>query len=155
MSKKDSPKNIKTRLCWNCEGSVAKHLENCPFCGVYLSPDESLVSTQSALKAPYTPPSKESPEAIPEPPYSPQSSKEAVVERVAVLPQQDQFNEVFLPVFCLSAGLVAILFALLLLLFSSHGKLVMEWDASLWGWYALGGVLMLALGWKFLQKSAS
>jgi hypothetical protein len=26
----------KKKLCWNCEGNVAKDIDNCPYCGVYL-----------------------------------------------------------------------------------------------------------------------
>jgi hypothetical protein len=155
MTQKSGSKSVKNKLCWNCEGSVAKHLENCPYCGVYLSPDESLASTQTVMKAPYNPPEKNPSEAIPEPPYAPQTQPaDEAIEKAPLSAQQNQFQEVFLPVFTLSAGLVALLFALLLLLFSTHGKLVMEWDASLWGWYAAGGLLLLALGWKFLQQKS-
>ena len=34
-----SNKNAKKKLCWSCEGRVAKEAENCPYCGVYLSPN--------------------------------------------------------------------------------------------------------------------
>jgi hypothetical protein len=26
----------KKKLCWNCEGNVAKDIDNCPYCGVYV-----------------------------------------------------------------------------------------------------------------------
>src|ERR1700722_8685985 len=29
---------LKKKLCWNCDGSAALEVENCPYCGVYLSP---------------------------------------------------------------------------------------------------------------------
>ena len=30
----------KKKLCWNCEGSVAKDIDNCPYCGVYVHAEE-------------------------------------------------------------------------------------------------------------------
>src|SRR6516225_3769057 len=31
----------KTKLCWNCEGSVGRDAVNCKYCGVYLHQNEN------------------------------------------------------------------------------------------------------------------
>lgn len=142
-------KPVKQKLCWNCEGSVARTLENCPFCGVYLNPEE-----QNILKehpAPYVPEAEAEP-SIPEAPYTP--VKEEVLPRPDASPINAlSFSQAVLPVLFLTAGAISVLFSLLLLFFSVDGKLTLQWDADMWLYFALAALPLLFLGWRALEKT--
>jgi hypothetical protein len=66
---------VKTKLCWNCEGSVSRTIENCPYCGVYLSPDSESGKEDKASPALYKPAYSPDPvqkeREIPKAPYQP------------------------------------------------------------------------------------
>lgn len=147
-------KPVKQKLCWNCEGSVARTLDNCPFCGVYLNPEESASDDFAAEenKAPYVP-SEKVEEEVPEAPYQPQQKlQEAALKFTAVETQYTPlFKEIVAPLFLLTAGSIAALFAILLLFFASNGKLTLEWDAELWYFYAIAAIPLLIAGWKSLS----
>lgn len=147
-------KNVKQKLCWNCEGSVARTIDNCPFCGVYLNPEESASEDFNAeeLKAPYTP-SEALEKDVPQAPYQPMpQAQEALFRSTAIEAQYSPlFKEIVAPLLLLTSGAIAALFAILLLLFSVNGKLILEWDAGLWYFYALAAIPLLLAGWKSLN----
>lgn len=153
-------KPVKTKLCWNCEGNVSRTIENCPYCGVYLSPEPSdeKEETASVIKPHYSPEQVQKPHDIPKAPYTPRESshKPQVLEKVLETDQKDPptdlLKNVFIPLFLLSTGTIALIFAILLLLFSSKGKLLLEWDADSWYIYAILALPLLAFGWKLLEK---
>lgn len=64
----------KKKLCWNCEGLVALHLENCPYCGVYLSPTETATQSMSSFDPPF-PSSSFKPLADAKPPFQQEDEK--------------------------------------------------------------------------------
>lgn len=147
----------KTKLCWNCEGSVSRTVENCPYCGVYLSPEaadikEEKVSTPS--KPPYSPPKQPKKGEIPKAPYAPQEAIVPTISETALPPSASgTLQAVFLPILLLSAGAIGLFFALILFLFASHGTLTLQWNGENWYLYLIGSASLLALGWYALARS--
>lgn len=154
----------KKKLCWNCEGSVAKQIDNCPYCGVYLhgtEPEEANIWNPS-----YTPSiDKESISNITTPFYS--SAKNETIEE---LPTENETQEEsktspkdynllltqlkkdFLPIFFLMSGSIFLLFGLVLFLFSSNGTFTLQWNGDNWIYFLVLSIPFLLLGWSFLQK---
>lgn len=156
-SSQQESKTAKTKLCWNCEGSVSRVAENCPYCGVYLSPDNpSIKETPSPQphKPPYAPESNRKEKEIPKAPYAPRDSNEpqAVTEKTAALQKTDSFKAIYIPLLLLTAGTVCLFFSFILLLFSTNGKLNLEWDSSYWFAYSLIALPLLYLGWRTLDR---
>lgn len=141
----------KTKLCWNCEGSVSRTIENCPYCGVYLSPEASDIKEEqkpALSKPPYTPKNNKKSD-IPKAPYAPQEAISTPENTTLVAPSSLQ--TVFLPLFLLSAGAIALFFAFILMLFATNGKLTLQWDGEQWYLYALAAIPLLAAGWFTLN----
>lgn len=147
-------KPIKTKLCWNCEGNVSRTAENCPYCAVYLSPEnEDLKALENeAPKAPYK---LEKNKDIPKAPYSSGSDlndQDTTASREAVV-SLAPFQSLFLPLIFLTTGLIFLFFSLMLLLFSENGKLTLQWDGDFWYIYGILAVPLLILGWYYLHHS--
>lgn len=93
-------KPVKTKLCWNCEGSVSRTAENCPYCAVYLSPEEADIqeereksastqkSTLSTKKSKSVLSETES-SAIPKAPYTPRDNLESKKSKDETLEKQE------------------------------------------------------------------
>lgn len=145
-------KPVKQKLCWNCEGSVARTLENCPYCGVYLNPEEEAeIAETEALKAPYVP--RATPEeSIPEAPYVQPVAKQAVLPAENLEKSVPSPLKAALPLTLLMSGALSFLFAFLLFFFASDGKLTLQWDADYWPFYAIIAVPLLLAGWKTLDS---
>lgn len=146
-------KPVKTKLCWNCEGSVSRSIENCPYCGVYLSPEESntvdsAAKAESAFQAPYSPQNRA--EEVPKAPYNP--SQEATEVMQDLTSNTSSVKTVFLPVLFLSAGIILLLFSLLILLFSTQGTLTLVWNEEYWLYFFLISLPCLMLGYKFVSQ---
>lgn len=167
------------KLCWNCEGHAAAHLENCPYCGVYLSP-LSLNGKQESL---FTPPYRQTkrmvsqdvspPPAAYQAPASvptyeePQPLETNVVadaldeEKTDVVVEELQMSDdlvasknAILAFLLLFSGSLFTLFSLVLLLFSQDGVLVLRWNSYLWPLFTLFAIPLFFFGWGCLQKSA-
>lgn len=151
-------KPIKTKLCWNCEGNVSRTIENCPYCGVYLSPETTAKedkASPSLLKPPYTPEAIQKEQEIPKAPYAPQEKAELKPLSESLVSPVKEVSApiaVLLTLVCLTAGMLALIFALMLLLFSSHGTLVLQWQEENWYWYALVALPLLVFGWIRLEQ---
>jgi hypothetical protein len=143
----------KKKLCWNCEGNVSRTAENCPYCAVYLNPEPA--TEEPEVKPLYSP--QASAGTIPKAPYSPPQGEGAGAQEEAPALKSEHaanslFRSIFLPITLLTAGLFSILFAGILLLFSTQGVLTLEWDGELWYLYAIAGTPLLFFGWRFLEK---
>lgn len=157
-------KPVKTKLCWNCEGSVSRSAENCPYCAVYLSPENEDLTEETAvpIKAPYRQDKKAGKE-IPKAPYRPiekENEENALDEEIGVqemaLPVNlTNFQATFLPLILLTTGLISIFFSLMLFLFSENGKLTLQWDGDFWYVYGLIALPLLFFGWRSLESSDS
>lgn len=108
---------VKKKMCWNCEGSVAKQLETCPYCGVYLSPTES--DSQSDERN------------LLSPPYPRESLKsEAIATSEERASSSEGEDFVLAPLIFLLSGTTFLLFGLTLWLFSEGGRLTLSWNAD-------------------------
>ena len=147
-------KQVKQKLCWNCEGSVATTIENCPYCGVYLSPDQNEEFNFDLLKPPY-PLQEEEEDAVIKPPYTPEEEK---FEDTASKEDKKAFKinllpfDSLLPLLSLTTGTVFALFAIALYLFSENGMLTLQWNADYWYLYALIAVPAFCIGCYSLQN---
>lgn len=173
-------KPLKTKLCWNCEGSVSRTLENCPYCGVYLSPEAADIQEDSEDEVPLpkrsvaTKKSKtgsneqEDPLSIPKAPYIPRDSEESAftgkesskgqaysIESSLDPRQFSLFRAVYLPVLLLSTGAICLLFSLILLAFATDGKLTLQWEQDLWPVFAILALPLLFFGWRNIASDDS
>lgn len=163
--------NLKTRMCWNCEGRVALKEETCPYCGVSVVP-ASLDGSEEAMPSPYQslfaqypsenaapiPPSPyASLEDMPGQPHAhcptaahtePDEQEDVELPEAAV----DGFKSSFLAILFLLGGSVLFLFGLTLALFSHEGVFTLSWDATLWFIYGGLSLPLLLLGWRILSK---
>ena len=159
----------KKKLCWNCEGNVARNIDNCPYCGVYLHASE-LEEENNSWNPSYRPSSKT--EEIPTPIYQmqeeddegesqehdihyEQESSEKKEETFAWGALFEQLKRDLFPTLFLMAGSVFFLFGIVLLLFSQNGTLTLQWQ---WGYsfYFLGAAIpLIGFGWKYLQQLES
>ena len=141
----------KTKLCWNCEGNVSRTLENCPYCGVYLSPEAADIQEEKANSAPKTPYKPPKSQEIPKAPYAPQESVSQINEP-AIPAKSSLLQSLFLPLILLSSGTLALFFGFILLLFASNGTLTLQWNGEDWYFYAIAAIPLLALGWFTLDR---
>jgi hypothetical protein len=150
----------KKKLCWNCEGSVARDALNCPYCGVYLRRDEDnddYEDEEDAITPPYRIESFAK-NAVPQAPYAtPESaaiSTTPVAESKPILSTKtlNDWKTVFIPLLLLLSGSIFLVFGMILLLFSSGGLLTVQWRGSLWIWYLVLALPLLYFGWRTLKN---
>lgn len=147
----------KKKLCWNCDGNVSIAMDNCPYCGVYLQPEEertfwNTASTQKAQDLP-APVYKihEEEETIEESSSEAEGKEEETPIADTLLSFAKIKRDTFATLFLMSGSLF-FLFSLLLLLFSQDGKLTLEWSEELWIYFLVLSTPLLYFGWKSLQK---
>ena len=143
----------KIKLCWNCEGRVTLEQENCPYCGVYLSPSSGSEKDNSILP-PYRLVTTEEEAAIPKSPYSTASDaveNESTQASLEESNEADQINAIIIPMGLLLIGVSFLLFSLILLLFSDRGVLTLSWNADIWYVYLALAVPSLFFGWRALR----
>ncbi len=141
MSKKD-----KKKLCWNCEGSTSRIESNCPYCGVYLHPNEEAWEDDEE-------------ELSIEPPYKPEVKAKDEAFSNAALPTDtplsaqtpNEMRHVFFPLSCLLGGSIFLFFGLILFFFSDQGVLTLQWNAAYWSVYFLISLPLLWIGWNYLS----
>jgi hypothetical protein len=154
-------KNAKKKLCWSCEGRVAREAENCPYCGVYLSPNVPEVANTSPAKPltpPYTIPTQANQKALAAP-YQPQNTQEDSEgdseegdKEVATPMESNDTKAVMIPLILLLAGSVLFIFGATLYLFSHNGVFTLRWNGDYWMYYLLLALPMLIWGWLSLGK---
>lgn len=160
-----SKKNDK-RLCWNCDGSVSLHLNQCPYCGVDLSrpveqeEENPFKNFSSPFQSPF------SSESIPKPPYGNAYNQDLSVseeewknalgdEAESSQSEEDEVDATtkreMIALLLLLPGVVFLLFGLALILFSSEGVMTLKWNQNFAYFYFLGAVPLLLLGWRALR----
>lgn len=157
----------KKKMCWNCEGRVTFQDENCPYCGVYLSPlsEDKKEDKENLFAPPYRVEEVEEEEeqAVPLAPYNaPQEVVAAVIpQKSSQIEHQEDHSGPFLstdikaavlPLIFLLGGSVCFLFGIALLLFAQHGTLTLQWSGDYWFLYFAAALPMLFFGWKYLQS---
>jgi hypothetical protein len=143
----------KKKLCWNCEGNVAKDIDNCPYCGVYLHANVEEEEDHS-WNPPYQLTALKKDDSEEEhPPYYP-AQEEKTIKADSPSPPSigQQLKKDILPIFLLLAGSSFFLFGTILLLFSQGGTLTLQWDGSLSFYFLLFGIPALFWGWRNLQN---
>jgi hypothetical protein len=148
----------KKKLCWNCEGNVAKNIDNCPYCGVYLHAAE--MEDESAWNPSYRPDLDN--EDIPSPLYQikPQVDEESEEEaQTAGDSKSMTWNHLFsqlkydvFPILFLMMGSVFFLFGIVLLLFSQNGTFTLQWKESDGLYFLLFAVPLIGFGWMYFQR---
>lgn len=146
----------KSKLCWNCEGSAPYEAENCPYCGVYLSPlalgDDQ--DTQNLFSPPYrVEDAARSVEETNETPYtsfqeSNDVSSNPIDETVAI----QSSSHPALSLVAVLAGFVFFLFGLALGLFAEDGTLTLRWSSAYWYLYLIVAIPLLVWGWLDIEK---
>ena len=150
-------KTLKKKLCWNCEGNVTLKQENCPYCGVYLSPSDG-DEDENSLLPPYRLAISEEDSSIPPASYSSSGEKQegeemSLSENSGEIPLSE-IKALVLPLGLLLIGITFGLFAALLVLFSKNGYLTLSWDAELWYVYLMIAIPAFILGYRFLTVSS-
>lgn len=143
----------KKKLCWNCEGRVSFSQENCPYCGVYLSPTTEGDGKDANLIPPYKMASVE--EEIPAAPYGNKTAATPVTDAAVAVEEdrpKDDIRTLIVTMAMLIMGSGLFLFAIVLMLFSEEGSFVLRWQSDNWYIYLLLSLPMLFLGWRYLQN---
>ena len=147
----------KKKLCWNCEGNISREIDNCPYCGVYLHLAE--LEEDSHWNPSYRPTSKT--EEIPTPIYQvqeelnekeseePSSKPDEVFSWVYLL---NQLKRDVFPTLFLMTGSVFFLFGVMLLLFTQHGTLTLQWQGHYGYYFLLFAIPLIGFGWRYLQQ---
>lgn len=146
----------KKKLCWNCEGNIAKEIDNCPYCGVYVHSPE--LGDGNGWNIPYITGNKK--EEIPSPLYQIQEAEETEtdepsdkIEELSTAPTIfQQLKEDVLPVLLLMSGSIFFLFGIVLYLFSTNGTLTLQWNGNHWPYFLGLSLLFVYLGWKYLLQ---
>ncbi|MDP1879494.1 MAG: hypothetical protein Q8K60_00980 [Parachlamydiaceae bacterium] len=149
----------KKKLCWNCEGNVARDVDNCPYCGVWVQPPE--LGDNSGWNPNYQSSSKT--EEIPSPLYqintdesdeneenSPFVNNESKPSSENHLLQKVKLD--LFPVIFLMMGSNFFLFGIILLLFSQNGTFTLQWQGSDGLYFILFSIPLTIFGWKYLQQ---
>lgn len=150
----------KKKLCWNCEGNVAREVDNCPYCGVYLHASEEMDS--GFWNPSYRPSEEQDLESnIPSPPYqSTESEKDSVIEPLHVstaiqtkdLASFKQLKQDLFPILFLMAGSIFFIFGLVVYFFSEGGTLTLQWKEEYGLYFLLLSAPLLHFGWRYLQQ---
>lgn len=160
----------KKKLCWNCEGSTSVQDENCPYCGVYLSP-LSIGGNEDKEDSLFAPPYRlsniDEEQEVPLSPFAlenegeNESSQTGVSsEKVQVITSisKNQLSEstrqmqaITMPLVLLLTGSIFLLFGIVLVLFSQNGVFTLHWDANYWFIYLGISVPLLFFGWRALH----
>jgi hypothetical protein len=144
------------KLCWNCEGNVAREIDNCPYCGVYLQAVEGQ-EDESLWSPSYRFPKEDHDKNIPAPLYQsskvepvPQIKEEESIQHSPVIWKQIQTD--VLPLLLLMSGSIFFLFGTILLLFAYPGTLTLQWKGEYSFYFLFLSLPALYFGWKWLQE---
>ncbi len=158
----------KKKLCWNCEGRVSLKDENCPYCGVYLSPlgsDEDSESKETLFSPPYRVEEADQDERkVPVAPYAAEQSHSPTRTQEAIKPSSElaktpfltsEMQSIVLPIILLLSGSVFFIFGVALMLFSQNGVLTLQWNSDYWYLFFIFSLPMLYLGWYFIHNDSN
>jgi hypothetical protein len=141
----------KMRMCPFCEGSVPLDAPSCRFCGSAFDEPSSDLNQGLNSENPYY-----------SPPYSPtggsfgdsvfkRENKESIHSSYQETNEEEEKGHIF-ALTLLSAGGMLLTLSLLLLFFSEHGRVVLEWKSRYWSLYMIMAVPLFYYGFKKLSK---
>lgn len=129
---------MKKRLCWNCEGSVSKQLETCPYCGVYLSPTDQSGNEDRHLLSP---------------PFPQEATKEETRNELKNEKEEaEEETSILASLVLFLSGFTFALFGLALWLFADKGRLTLSWSADWAPLFMLLSLPLLFFGIRSLLK---
>ncbi len=148
----------KKKLCWNCEGNVAKDIDNCPYCGVYLhtadidenptwNPSYRPLSQDEDFSSPFYQAKLEAEQEPQETPSQEKSDNNAILQTLLAHLKQDIF-----PILFLMTGSIFFLFGVVLLLFSQNGTLTLQWQESYSIYFLIFAIPLVSFGWILFQQ---
>lgn len=144
----------KKKLCWHCEGSIERNIDNCPFCGVYIHApeEEATASWNPSFRITSLNEHRASEE-------DEKDDKEVEVKKTEISQSLhvsnvslEQLKNEVLPIVFLLMGSGFLLFGLVLFLFSHEGTLTLQWKGENWIYFLLVGGPSLILGWWYLNR---
>jgi hypothetical protein len=155
------------KLCQNCEGDIDLDVIVCPYCAAdlreekpeergekerlsYLNPRAAVLPGEQAMSHSLYPtqvaPERET--VIPERRSASREEANLVEETV----ENEPIQHLIWPILLFAVGVQLFMLGLLLFLFSSHGVLVLKWDARLWFLYLFAATPFLVFGYRELSK---
>jgi len=148
-------KQLKKRLCWNCEGSIVVSEETCPFCGVSVIP-ASLDGPGQSFAPPYQF-SSIAESSIPNSPYAGEETHHTEDKQVKTIESSEfdstkEFKNSLISTLLLLTGSVFFLFGLALVLFTRNGVFTLQWNGNFWFIYLGLSLPLLILGWRSMHK---
>lgn len=152
--------NQRSKMCPNCEGSVAYEVSICPYCGNSVFDKNANSASQKTSDNAKSMSYEETLASLYPPPYKPKvmdndstfekeevSSVAQVKEEVEELPRNN-----LVPTMLFWIGINILVFSLILLVFSKDGFLYLKWNASFWYLYSLISLPLLYFGFKGLSS---
>jgi hypothetical protein len=163
-----------TKLCPNCDGSVAMDVTICPYCGSSVFEiNENNVQSKSddsvkSLSA------KETLDSLYPPPYRPRSydapiEKEPIKEEKIILNkkqteaetqeeeeeeeeyEEEDYKSSLLPTILFYLGINILFFSILLLIFSKEGFLNLKFNSKYWYGYLIAALPLVLFGYRKLR----
>jgi hypothetical protein len=165
------------KLCAHCEGRIELDAVSCHFCGRNISDkmtseDEKVVEDVDAKGQSLSP--QETLASLYPPPYRPkvyedfedeveeeteESEEEEETDETEVFQEKEIKKEkgkipkdFIIIIGCLGVGLNLFLLSLFLIVFSSNGELILQWDAKKWFIYFFVSLPLMVFGWHKLNK---
>ncbi|MEZ5315297.1 MAG: hypothetical protein R3E91_03685 [Chlamydiales bacterium] len=156
-------------LCWNCDGNVSLHLQQCPYCGVNLShPSENIEEERNPFQNFANPfqSSISTDQGIPPPPFANAFDQESGItdeEWNHSLSEKTHSSEhkeeptsstnrrELIALLLLLPGVVFFLFGIVLMIFSSEGVLTLQWRQNFGYFYFFGALPLIFFGWHRLR----
>lgn len=144
----------KMRLCPYCEGSVPLGSANCRFCGSFFDNTEAPAKgpfKQRLAPMDYTPPYVPATENIHESVFYPEKDEKSYKVKENDSTEEEEKGHL-IALTLLSCGSMLFTLSLLLLFFSEHGRVVLEWKSRYWSLYMILATPMLYYGFKKLKQ---
>jgi hypothetical protein len=141
--------NEKMRMCPYCEGTVPLESASCRFCGQAFQECSKKVKgafRDEADPFQYHPPYSPATEPMQESVFYPENKESVKRSFAGEEVDQEEENGYIVALTLLSCGGMLLTLSLLLLFFSEHGRLVLEWKSRYWSLYMILGTPMLYYG---------
>jgi len=158
----------KMKMCPFCDGRIEIDAVSCTFCGrnitSYYHQHQAEMTEPSSSNFSNSYSKNDSLSSLYPPPYRPKIQEEHLHEE-----EEEEFTEeveehesdevakaesqtLFSTILLLSVGVQVFLFGLLLLLFSTEGRVILEWNAKRWFLYMLLSAPMIYFGYKKITR---
>ena len=145
----------KMRMCPYCEGTVPLESSSCRFCGsAFEEPAEKMKGAfrEEKMDSAYNPPYSPGADTFKDSVYYPENHEEMESADLAADSCEEEEKGHIISLMLLSIGGMLITLSILLMFFSEHGRVVLEWKSRYWSLYMLLGLPFLYYGFKNLKK---